>query len=157
MGLNYNILRKKKKITIDGEERLNLLSKTFNTDVEVPILGVQIIHVTREYIGRPDLISLAVYGDDCYADIICKINGISNPFELNTDMELVCPALSIINELTKSTSSSITDDLVTKDNTEVITNVAPKKKKTSDKRSPNEATIGQDNYYVTKDNTFVIY
>lgn len=34
---------------------------------------------------RPDLVSLAYYGTENYADIICKYNGISNPFSLAKD------------------------------------------------------------------------
>ena len=45
--------------------------------------------VSKEYIARPDLVSLAFYKTDEYADIICKVNGISNPFELNENMVLL--------------------------------------------------------------------
>jgi len=34
---------------------------------------------------RPDLISLSYYGTENYADILCKYNGISNPFSLAKD------------------------------------------------------------------------
>lgn len=156
MGLDYDILRKKKKITIDGEQRLNLLSNSYNRDYNMPFAGIRIIKVTKEYVGRPDLISLGVYGDDSYADIICKINGISNPFELNTGMELVCPALSMLEQLTATPTDDITDDTI-EDTREIVSNSAPNKKLASEERSPNEATIGDDNYYVSDDRRFVVY
>ena len=89
--LNYDILHNKPTIDINGEEGLDLLTKSLNF-----VDGTQqgnFLQVNEYYVARPDLISLAVYGDDRYADIICKLNGISNPFELNEKMVLFIPTL----------------------------------------------------------------
>ena len=64
-----------------GEEMINLLDTTF---VIPEYYNYNIFEVTEEYVARPDLISYDAYGDEMYTDVICKLNGISNPFELNT-------------------------------------------------------------------------
>ena len=53
----------------------NLLDKTF---IIPSHFEYNIFTVSGEYIMRPDLISLDAYGDTMYADVICKINGISD-------------------------------------------------------------------------------
>ena len=92
--LNYNSLASKPEISrmIDGKKVTykDLLCNTLS-DEEPVFEGIEFIRVTDDYVARPDLISLAVYGTDQYADILCKINGISNPFELNADMILLIP------------------------------------------------------------------
>ena len=97
--LNYNSLASKPEMSrmIDGKKvsYKDLLCNTLN-DEEPVFDGVEFIRVIDDYVARPDLISLAVYGTDQYADIICKINGISNPFELNAGMILLIPNLSSI-------------------------------------------------------------
>ncbi len=40
---------------------------------------------------RPDLISFLYYGTENYADILCKYNGISNPFSLVRDQLIKVP------------------------------------------------------------------
>jgi len=90
--LDYPVLRKKPQITIvrDGETftMSDLLSKTYIANPDAHGLFIK---VTEEYIARPDLISLAAYGVDDYGDMICKANGISNPFEVNEGMLLFIP------------------------------------------------------------------
>lgn len=60
---------------------------------------------------RIDLVSIAAYGTDKYADLLMKYNNISNPFTLNTDDILFIPTMDTIeNELkpivTKSASNA---------------------------------------------------
>lgn len=61
------------------ENIINLLDRTFNIPANYP---AHLYKVEDEYVGRPDLLSLDLYGDERYADILCKLNGISNPYEL---------------------------------------------------------------------------
>ena len=61
--------------------------------------GGRMVFVEKYYVARPDLISLAIYGNDKYADIICKVNGISNPFELNEGMIIYTPDISDIEKM----------------------------------------------------------
>ena len=109
--LDYNILSQKPTITTvkDGEyvTYKDLLSQTYNGRF---IQGGRFVQVEKYYIARPDLISLAVYGDDKYGDIICKINGISNPFELNEGMILYTPDIGVITNL--FTGTKIGDDIL---------------------------------------------
>jgi len=109
--LDYNILSQKPDITVvkNGEyvTYKDLLSQTYNGNF---IQGGRIVYVEKYYTARPDLISLAVYGDDKYGDIICKINGISNPFELNEGMYLYTPDIGIVSKL--FTGTKIGDDIL---------------------------------------------
>ena len=103
--LDYDILLSKPTISKDdGEYYKDLLSQTINKEVK-RLYNSNLIIVSRDYVCRPDLISLAAYGTDKYADIICKINGISNPFELNEDMIIICPYVDILNKLLVSNST----------------------------------------------------
>ena len=109
--LDYNILSQKPNITVvkNGEyvTYKDLLSQTYNGNF---IQGGRIVYVEKYYTARPDLISLAVYGDDKYGDIICKRNGISNPFELNEGMYLYTPDIGIVSKL--CTGTKIGDDIL---------------------------------------------
>ena len=68
--LNYRLLDYKAKITKDGNTYVDLLSKVWQN--KEPNNG-RIIMVNEYYVARPDLISLAVYGSDEYADVLCKV------------------------------------------------------------------------------------
>ena len=86
--LDYNILKKKPILKTDTDEFVDLTKQTYNPKRSV---HGEILVVNQYYVARPDLISLAMYGDDKYADIICKFNGISNPFELNENDVIYIP------------------------------------------------------------------
>ena len=102
--LDYQILDNKPSISIQGEVGIDLLHKSFDMDKE---MSGDFLEVNEYYVARPDLISLAIYGDDKYGDIICKVNGISNPFELNEGMLIFIPSYeTIINLLTKPNSNT---------------------------------------------------
>ena len=73
--LDYRLINSKPLITINDVSYKDLLAKTFNDNRGY---YPQVIIVNEYYVARPDLISLAMYGDDKYADVICKINGILN-------------------------------------------------------------------------------
>ena len=93
--LDYKLLERKQVIHKGTDQYIDLLSKTFDESVysnAIPLI------VNKYYVARPDLISLALYGDDKYADIICKINGISNPFEINEDDVIIAPNIEYFNE-----------------------------------------------------------
>lgn len=182
--LDYNILNKKSvTTTINGKEKntfIDLLSNSFQKDMktmEQPVI------VTEDYVARPDLISLAVYGDDRYADIICKYNGISNPFELNKDMVLFCPTVDYVTNCTLNTDNrpstliynkatvdgninsngtlkskyhNIGDDKKLSNETIEQSKINSKKTK-NERRTPSEPTINDQNYVVDKTLGIVIY
>ena len=112
--LSYTTLNFKSQLKSDylGEDIYNLLDRTF----VVPQSYIyNVFEVTRDYIARPDLISYDAYGDAMYADVICKLNGISNPFELNVGMKLILPAPDSIDDFTvrpNDTENILTNGLV---------------------------------------------
>ena len=83
------------KITKDGETTLmkDLTTRSIKDD---DVLYGNFVTVNKYCIARPDLVSLMMYGTDKYADIICKVNGISNPFEINEGMVIVCPPPELV-------------------------------------------------------------
>ena len=154
--LNYKILDNKSLITKDNQTIIDLLSKTYiSTDDEV-INGFPII-VNKYYVARPDLVSLAVYGDDKYGDIICKLNGISNPFELNEDDIIFIPSIDFITKCT--TQDGNTSDLITDDKNTYLeiqqTNNFQKRK--NERRSPNQHVVGDSNYVIDKSLGIIFY
>ena len=144
---------------------LDLLSKSIysNEDSEYDWNGLfsnaKPIIVTKEYIARPDLISLYAYKTDEYADLICKLNGISNPFELNENMLLLIPSKNKLDELVNKTNMGVSEFINENDNnTDNICQIEKTNKKLlNQKRSPNEATINDNNYIIRKDMGLVFY
>ena len=154
--LDYKILKNKGKLykkKSDGttEEFIDLLTKSCNS---MDSTAGDIIIVNKHYIARPDLISLAVYGSDEYADLICKYNGISNPFELNENDVIVLPQYhefqNLIDTVNNTTSELVNDDI--SDNTNYSSN-----KKKSDRRSPAQTTTGDKNFIIDKSLGVVFY
>lgn len=158
--LEYPTLGKKPTIALykDGEkyEMVDLLSKIYNGDTN--IYG-NTFRVTKEYIARPDLISFAVYGTDKYGDLICKVNGISNPFELNENMVVFAPLQEFLpkivcrlgakNELVSPKSklnSNGTNDNIFKDfSTSMLDNIKLKEEmKNETKKNMPSASIGKE-------------
>lgn len=98
--LNYTVLANKPEVTIvkDGEPTL-MKDLTTRSITNLSLFGSQLVKVNKHYIARPDLVSLMMYGTDKYGDMICKVNGLSNPFELNEGMLLVCPSVSAMSDM----------------------------------------------------------
>ena len=119
---------------------------------EIPKLYTyNVFEVTEEYIARPDLISYDAYGDDMFADVICKLNGISNPFELNVGMKLIIPSPEDIMNFTLRPSN--------KDRDENWFNVGASKtmKTRNSKRQANEAIVGDTRFKIDKSSKIIIY
>lgn len=73
------------------EEIIDLLDKTFNIPSDY---SCDVIEVSQGYTARPDLLANDMLGNENYAELICKLNGISNPYELNEGMILIIPRIS---------------------------------------------------------------
>lgn len=132
-----------------GEDIVNLLNKTFVIPED---FGCRTFRVTKEYIARPDLISLDAYGDTMFADVICKINGISNPFELNEGMTLVLPnSDDIIGFSVEPSQSELKDEGEGEDE------IVPVPKQKSTKRAANEAVIGDSRFKFDPNLGIIIY
>jgi len=152
--LDYKLIELKSEVTRNNETFIDLMSDTYNKDI-VP-LGYPLI-VNEYYVGRPDLISLAMYGDDKYGDILCKINGISNPFELNEDDVLLIPSITYLESCIKKhrTPSDFIEDEKTETIQKKDTNNYQKRK--NETRSPNEQIIGDSNFIIDKSLGVVFY
>lgn len=151
MPLNHPVLENKTIIKCDylsGERIYNLLDQTF----EMPEKGFQfnILKVTEEYVARPDLISLDAYGSTIYTDVICKLNGISNPFELNEGMEIVIPEPSYIDDFQIHPSISELEDSDNY-NKPIATN------KSNKSRKANEALVNNTRFKIDAASGIIIY
>lgn len=173
--LDYNILSQKATVTLykDNEKItfIDLLSESYNKNTKP---SGDVLIVNKYYVARPDLISLAVYGDDKYGDLICKVNGISNPFELNEGMLIYLPSNSQLTEYYNGDQGNSIESFVNsskryKKNRSQISGVNDKlstieknststlKKYTNQSRTPGEQTILDKNYTINKDLGIVIY
>lgn len=127
----------------------NLGDKTFQIPKE---FTYQVIEVTEDFVARMDLISLHIYNTDKFSDVLCKINGISNPFELNVGDKLVIPEYSDMVKFFYEETPAESDGTETGEEIK-----KPKAKAKIDKRKPNEAIIGDKRYKVDKKSKVIIY
>lgn len=148
--LDYSVLNLKNEITSDylGERIYNMLDYTFQIPQNY---SYNIYEVTQEYIARPDLISYDAYGDSRYADVVCKLNGISNPFELNVGMKLILPTPEDVSKFLISPSLKDKDE----NWGPVVISQTSKNKKS--KRQANEAIVGDIRFKIDKANGVIIY
>lgn len=153
--LDYLILEKKPNININNEIAKDLLYKTI--DLEKNYSG-GFLEVNEYYVARPDLISLACYGTDKYGDIICKVNGISNPFELNKGIVLFIPTYESINNIidVKVGTSVNTQKLEDADEISKTRREGAQKQK-NEKRSPANQLVGDKNFIIDKSLGLVFY
>ena len=153
MPLDYKILNKKPIITRNGVKFQDLAVQTIDPSVEI---SGSFLVVNKYYVARPDLIALAVYGDDRYADILCKVNGISNPFELNEGLIIVAPDINdiyLFYQLEDSNNTTISSS--GEENKQESAKAIQKKK--NEPRKANEQVVGDRNFRIDKNNKIVIY
>jgi hypothetical protein len=147
--IQHSVLNNKKEIFSGwlGENIINLNDPTFQIPAKYEY---EILEVTEKYIARPDILSNDVYGDSIYSDLICKLNGISNPFELNMGTILVIPAPDCIMNFMKIPTTEECD-IVLSENDKPIT------KQKNEKRKANEAILGDSRFKIDKSRGVVIY
>lgn len=146
----HTVLNNKQKIHSDwiDDDIINLNDPTF---VIPKSYQYEIIELSEKYIARPDLLSLDVYGDALYSDLLCKLNGVSNPFELNKGMLMVIPSPDVISEFMKTPTTQELDSSFDDDTTK------PLLKTKKDKRKANEAVVGDTRFKIDKTRGIVIY
>ena len=131
MALEYHTLKYKPQQTTKDADGRNvvsedLLAKTWGQRPDD--MDLMPLIVNEYYVARPDLISLAIYGNDMYGDMICKFNGISNPFELNEGMVLMLPPLYYATtgcekrEMSSCERIKRNDSIQEQDNTKIFAN-----------------------------------
>ena len=135
------------------ESVVNLLDRTFN--IPQTSFASHLYKVEEEYESRPDLISLDAYGDEMYADIICKINGISNPYELAKDRYIILPAFETIENfyILPAEAWKESEFAPTKAQSESTVRLKAK----TDTRKPNEAVVGDSRFNFDPISKIVIY
>lgn len=140
--------------------KTSIKSKKFNEEIiELcsPVFSMpkgfryKVIRVSKLHIARPDLLSYQLYGSDIYGDLICKINGISNPFELNEGMILVIPSASDLDSFYSNINYL---DEINADGDDYTKPVA---KSRSEKRRANEAVIGDSRFKIDSTNRVIVY
>lgn len=136
-----------------GESIINLLDRSFDIPSNYP---AHLYKVEEEYEGRPDLLSLDIYGDEMYADLICKLNGISNPYELAVGQYLLIPSLSAVDNFFISPAQAWMEPITPQD-AEVAQRLIPTLKKKTEKRKPNEAIVGDKRFNIDPISKIVIY
>lgn len=146
--LNNSILRFKKEIhsKVLDDDVIDLLSKNFVVPDE---FSYRLVKIGPDMVARPDLLSYSLYSDDGYGDLICKLNGIQDPFELNTDMVVLCPSPEDIWRFITE------DDYVEEDS--IGAKQAPKPKKKKEKRRPMDATQDDVRYTIDSGRRIVVY
>lgn len=141
----------------------NLLDTTFILPSED--FSAQIVEVTEEFICRPDLLSKEVYGSEEYAFIICKLNGISNPLELNRGMLLAIPSPDSLDQFVVQVNNDYwkdfemnSEEINNKGNFKNTQNNKPVPKKSTDKnRRPNEALVTDKRFNIDKISKRIVY
>ena len=149
--LVHTVLNNKEKIYSEWlqDTIISLGDQSFQIPQEY---SYEIIEITEKYVARPDILCKDIYGDTIYTDLICKLNGISNPFELNTGMVLIIPSPSeIINFMYKPNIN----DLDTNVEGNVVTLPTAKTKK--EKRKANDSVVGDTRFKIDKTRGVVIY
>lgn len=153
--LDYQTLNRKPPIDrdINGEniQYIDLAAPTLNKNFVLN--DVTAVSISEDYIARPDLVSFAVYGTDEYTDVICKVNGISNPFELGEGMVLLLPDIQTIKDMfLKGVSKTISSD------DENINKLARSYQKAKNqRRNTAEQLVGERNYIIDKNKGLIIY
>ena len=147
----YNLLLENKseiQSKVLKDTIFNMLDKTF---VIPESFDYEAVEVTKDFVARMDLISKFSYGTDKYQDILCKLNGISNPFELNEGNIIIVPSISDINRFYYQETYLEKDP----DTKKLENKPVPKEKK--EKRKPNEAVVGDKRYKIDKNRKVIVY
>jgi hypothetical protein len=147
--LNHTVLKNKKNIYSDWLQD-NIINLTDPTFVIPDSYDYEILEVTERYVARPDILSKDIYGDALYSDLLCKLNGISNPFELNAGMIIVIPSPDCIMDFMHTPTITECDTTDTNNN-------APVAKKKNEKRKANESVIGDARFKIDKNRGIVVY
>lgn len=127
------------------EDMIDLCAQTFYLPQD---FNYKVLFVNRLYTARPDLLSYHLYGDERYGDLLCRINGISNPFELNENMLIIAPEYQDLEKFLciDSFNNEISDQ-------SRVLNKSTKNKS----RTANEVTTNDTRFRVDQENRVIIY
>ena len=136
------------KSEVLNEKVVNLLDKTFRIP---PEFDYNVVEITKDYIARMDLLSYQLYGTNKYQDVLCKLNGISNPFELNEGDIIICPDISDISYF------YYLENPDERDPDAEGSAKRPTAKGKNEKRKPNEAVIGDKRFKIDQTRKVIVY
>lgn len=128
-----------------NDDIIDLSSKNFFIPVAITY---KLVKVDKDKVARPDLISNDMYGTTEYGDIICKLNNIPNPFELNEGDILIIPDLTSLENF--FTSDNYNNDTYNSTSYEKL-------KTKKDKRRPNDSIVGDTRFKIDLTNRVVVY
>ena len=131
-----------------GEEIIDFLGNTFNIPND---FDAEVVDLESGYEGRSDLISDEAYMDEMYFDVICKLNGFSNPFEVNATSALAFPTGPDLYRFAQNPSD------LWKESGDKEKTVKPRAKARNEKRKPNEAVIGDKRFNINGASKIVVY
>ena len=147
----HTVLNNKKRIKSHWlqEDIINLGDPSF---VIPDSYQYEILEVTDKYVARPDLLSFDIYGDVLFSDLLCKLNGISNPFELNKGTLMIIPSPDCIMEFMHEPDVNEIDvDADSNDNHKPIS------KQKNEKRKANESVLGDSRFKIDKSRGIILY
>ena len=144
-----------KKETFDspycGEEIVDLLSQTFRIPEDFEFT----VYQTREdHTCRPDLLSYDAYGTDEYGDLLLKLNGISNPFELNGGMYIIVPKYDYLEQFQIVPAKST---IAGSDPSEFIPVASNPLNHVKKQRTTNEALLNSNRYKINPSTGVITY
>lgn len=94
----------------DGIEIIDLGEPIFKNDNIYAGLPSTFVKVGMDMDMRPDLVSLAVYNDEEYTDLVMKYNDIQNPFSIQEGDVLIVPSvMKITDNITTAAQGKIND------------------------------------------------
>lgn len=106
--LSIDILEKKVTAIINGEEIIDLVSQTIDSNY-VPNYTRAII-TSDEMVMRPDLAASMYCGSHNKLGILLKMNSISNPFSLDSSEVLFIPDSETMRRIVKTPDSGVKED-----------------------------------------------
>jgi hypothetical protein len=130
------------------EEIVDLLGCTFSIPESYQC---QVAPIDSDYMARPDLVADEVYADDMYADLIVKLNGSGNPFELYDGQNIILPSLDNLQNFNQTPAKEWSEAYLASQSTQ------PKAKARNEKRKPNEAVIGDKRFNIDAQSKIIVY
>lgn len=131
-----------------NEDIVDLLGTTFNIPSSYQC---QVVPIEKGYDGRADLISDAIYGDEMNADILNRLNGPGNPFEVTDGQYLIVPGAEEIANFYCTPAKEWSEEYLASQSSR------PKAKARNEKRKPNEAVIGDKRFNIDKLSKIIVY
>ena len=130
------------------EDIVDLLGATF----DIPrSYSFAIVPIEDGYDGRADLIADAIYNDEMYQEILTRVNGPGNPFEMISGQIMVVPTTDMLDDFIQEPAKEWSEQYLAKQAAK------PKPKARNEKRKPNEAVIGDKRFNIDTQSKIIIY